>query len=444
MTPKNPGSFVCFFLLLAASTVAAEQPNFVVIFSDDAGYADFGFQPDVRKEMRNLTPNIDTIARDGVRFTNAYMSGCVCSPSRAGLMTGRYQQRFGHENNVPPGEQNGLSLAETFGAKRLQDAGYKTGLVGKWHLGYPEEFQPNQRGFDWFYGLLQGSRSYYPYKDPSRDRVIQETGKPTPEAGYVTDRFGDAACRFIEKHKEKPFFLFVSFTAPHGPREPRRSDRGRIAHIASVKRHDYAGLIVALDDNVGKILSALKKAGVEDKTLVVYTNDNGGSLKVGANNYPLRGGKGGLYEGGVRVPWAMRWPGKIQPGSVIDDPVIALDLIPTFLTAGGGKVDPAWKLDGISLTDRITGREQALPQRTFYWRQHGSRGSIAVRDGDWKLVYPRKEENAQPQLYDLREDIRETKDLAEENPDVVKSRLEKLAKWESQPEEPRWGPGHRK
>jgi len=402
--------------------------------------------------MQKLTPHIDSIARDGVRFTNAYMSGCVCSPSRAGLMTGRYQQRFGYDNNLPPGTQNGLSLKETFGAKRLQGLGYRTGLIGKWHLGYPAKFHPNRRGWNWFYGLLQGSRKYYPIKKPSPNRVIQENGKATDETGYVTDRFGDAACRFIAEHSafhkgaehsNEPFFLFVSFTAPHGPLQPRASDADRLAHIPDGKRRRYAGLVVALDDNVGKILVALKKAGLEKKTLVLFTNDNGGQTQTGANNDPLRGKKGTLWEGGVRVPWAMRWPGNIKAGLVIDDPVIALDLVPTFVTVAGGEIDPAWNLDGIDLTSRLKSPQEDLPARTLYWRQHGSRGPISLREGNWKLIYNRGQKNAQPQLFDLRRDIGESTDLANDKPDLVKSLMAKVFAWEKELREPLWGRGKR-
>ena len=247
---RLPTAFIIFSLCFS---VAQAKPNIVVLFADDAGYADFGFQPAVRKEMKQLTPHIDSIAAAGVRCSNAYMSGSVCSPSRAGLMTGRYQQRFGHDNNLPPGFQSGLPLSETFGAKRLQRLGYKTGLIGKWHLGYPANFHPNRRGFDWFYGCLQGSRSYFPYKKPHPYRVLQENGKPTPESGYVTDRLGDAACRFIAKNKKDTFYLFVSFTAPHGPLQAKKDDLDTLGHIRQVRRRKYAGLIKSLDDNVGKI-----------------------------------------------------------------------------------------------------------------------------------------------------------------------------------------------
>ncbi|MEM7231281.1 MAG: sulfatase-like hydrolase/transferase [Planctomycetota bacterium] len=432
-------------LLVSSSTlVAADRPNILVLYSDDNGYGDFGFQPDCVPEMKKLTPNIDSIARDGVRFTNAYMSGCVCSPSRAGLMTGRYQGRFGFDNNLPPGTPSGLPLTETFFAKRLQKAGYRTGLVGKWHLGYPQEYHPNRRGFEWFYGLLQGSRSYLPYVKPTAHRVIQEaTGvavKRTAESGYVTDRFGSAACRFIKSNSKRPFFLFVSFTASHGPNQPRSSDADRISHISPKKRRDHCGLTVALDDNVGRILRCLEEQGYDKNTLVVYTNDNGGATHTGARNNPLSGRKGELREGGVRVPMAMRWPGKIQAGSVIGDPVIALDFAPTFLTLGGVELRDDMKLDGVNLVDRVRGKTPSLPKRTFYWRKAGSKGHRALRDGNWKLVHRRKI-GAAPQLFDLSKDISESNDLAASKKDVVDALMKKLDVWETQLVEPLWGAG---
>jgi len=415
-------------------------PNIVVLFSDDAGYADFGFQPNCRKEMQALTPNIDRIAREGLRCSNAYVSGCVCSPSRAGLMTGRYQERFGFDNNLPPGAQNGLSLKETFGAKRLQQLGYKTALIGKWHLGYPDTFHPNRRGWDWFYGLLQGSRSYYPYEHPTPHRVFLDNTTPTPEEGYVTDRIGDAACRFIAEQKDQPFFLFVSFTAPHGPLQPKKEDLARLAHIQGGKRKKYAGLILSLDDNVGKILKALAQHGLSENTLVVFTNDNGGQTKTGANNAPLRGRKGQLYEGGIRVPWAVRWPAKIKPGTTIDDPVIAIDLIPTFVAAAGGQVDPEWKLDGINLLPLWTGKVNTLPTRDLFWRKGGSQGYQAVREGEWKL-YRDKTHVCPPELYHLSQDISEEHDVAADHPEIVTRLGKKLDQWDSELVPPLWGPG---
>lgn len=426
---------------MATLSMAADKPNIVILFSDDAGYADFGFQPDCEQDMKKLTPHIDTIARDGVRLSNAYMSGCVCSPSRAGLMTGRYQERFGYDNNLPPGFKGGVDLNETFGVKRLQKLGYKTGLIGKWHLGYPAEFHPNKRGYDWFYGLLQGSRPYFSIAKPSPHRVILDNDKPTKEEGYVTDRLGAAACRFISRHKDEPFYLFVSFTAPHGPLQPKQEDLARLAHIGEKRRKNYAGLIVSLDDNVGKILKSIKDNGIEDNTIVIFTNDNGGQTSTGAMNTPLKGKKGGLWEGGVRVPWAMRWPGKIKAGGVIDEPIISLDILPTFVEATGNRVGEGWNLDGRSFLPLLTGAAHSQPTRALHWRQHGSKGSISLREGKWKLIHNRGEAGAQPELYDLSQDPGESKNLAAQQPEVVAGLLVKMKDWEKQLKEPLWGAG---
>ena len=279
------------------SAPSAPRPNIVVLYSDDAGYADFGFQEAPAPELAKRTPHIDSIAKAGLRFTSAYMSGAVCSPSRAGLMTGRYQQRFGHERNIPPGYmQGGMSLREKTIADRLKARGYHTGLVGKWHLGYPADYHPNKRGFDWFYGLLQGSRPYVAMKKPTPHRVIQENGEATDEGGYVTDRFGDAAVRYLETRAKaespQPFFLFVSFTSPHGPLQAKAEDLETLKGIERPRRRRYAGLIKSLDDNVGKILAALDRLELAEDTLVVFTNDNGGQTQTGAVNTPLRGRKG--------------------------------------------------------------------------------------------------------------------------------------------------------
>ncbi|MBK1834183.1 sulfatase [Roseibacillus ishigakijimensis] len=429
---------IALLALVSSCLWADEKPNILVLYSDDAGYADFGFQPNCVPEIKELTPHIDSIAREGVRFSNAYMSGAVCSPSRAGLMTGRYQQRFGFDNNLPPGTKSGASLEETFAAKYLQDQGYRTGLVGKWHLGYPPEYHPNERGFDWFYGLLQGSRTFFPYEKPSPHRVILENKKATPEGGYITDRFGDAACQFIRREKENPFFLFVSFTAPHSPNQPKPEDADRTAHIAKASRRNHCGLTVALDDNIGKILACLEEQGLSEKTLVIFTNDNGGQTLTGADNTPLLGHKGQFTEGGLRVPMAMRWPGKIEAGSVIDDPVISLDFVPTFLQMAGGATELKKPLDGIDLLPRLTGEKSDLPERTLFWRSGGKGGRYAVRQGDWKLLRNGPDE---VQLFNLAADISESNNLAAEEPALVAKLQAELASWEAELVEPWWGPG---
>jgi len=415
------------------------RPNIVVLFADDAGYADFGFQSVTEDDIRALTPHIDSIATEGTRFTDFYMSGCVCSPSRAGLLTGRYQQRFGHEKNIPPGYMGGgMSLAETTMADHLRAAGYVTGLVGKWHLGYPDDYHPNERGFDEFYGCLQGSRSYYPIEDPSPHRVLLDNREPTPEGGYTTDRFGAAAVRFIEAHAAEPFFLFVSFTAPHGPLQAKDEDLAlpAIASIEKERRRKYVGLVKALDDNVGEILDALERVGLARDTLVVFTNDNGGQTQTGALNTPLRGKKGQLWEGGVRVPAAMRWPGVIAPGTVTEQVAISLDLLPTFLELAGAGPAKGAALDGQSLAPQLFGGDDPTT-RTLYWRSKGSSGPIALRHGSWKLVWTKR--TSEPELFDLSEDLSEAKDVAAEHPDLVLELQNRLNEWEAQLIEPLWG-----
>jgi arylsulfatase A-like enzyme len=279
-------------------------------------------------------------------------------------------------------------------------------------------------------------------KKVSPDRVLQKNGEATEEIGYVTDRLGDAACDFIRQNKQHPFYVFLSFTAPHGPLQPKADDVAKLAAIKAAKRRNYAGLLVSLDANVGKVLDCLKAEGLEENTIVVFTNDNGGQTQLGANNHPLKGHKGELTEGGVRVPWAIRWPGKIKPGSVIEEPIISLDLLPTFVELAGAKVEESWKLDGVSLAKRLQGGA-ALVERPLFWRQHGSSGNRSMRLGKWKLHHDRRA-GLKPELYDLSRDVSETKDLASVETERLKKMLEMLDAWESELTEPLWGPGARK
>lgn len=424
---------------LVASTIHAAQPNIVVLFSDDAGYADFGFQDKADPALAKLTPRITSLGTEGVVFSNAYVSGAVCSPSRAGTMTGRYQQRFGHDRNIPQNYmKGGLPLSEKFVGDRLRPLGYTTGLIGKWHLGYPEAYHPNRRGYDRFYGLLQGSRSYFPQPKNPPHQIFLRDEQATPEGGYTTDRIGDGACDFIRANKEKPFFLFVAFTAPHAPLQPKPEVLQAIGKIGNGKRTKYAGLVKSLDDNCGKILDCLNELGLADNTLVVFSNDNGGQTLTGANNFPLRGHKGQLWEGGIRVPMAMRWPAKITPGIVIDTPVISLDWLPTFVDASGNKTEAEWKLDGTSLLPLFRNPAAPLPSRPLFWRTNGSKGPIAVRDGDWKLINLRDKQPGSLELYHLKEDISESRNVAAEQPEKVKELQTLMATWEKELVEPLW------
>ena len=428
------------FLVTLCTFAGAAPPNIVVLFSDDAGYADFGFQAKADPALAKLTPRLTALAGEGIVFSNAYVSGAVCSPSRAGLFTGRYQQRFGHEKNIPQNYmKGGLPLSEKFIGDRLKPLGYATGLIGKWHLGYPAEYHPNRRGFDHFFGILQGARSYFPLKQQRPHQVFQLNGKATPEGGYTTDRIGDGACDFIRSNKSKPFFLFVAFTSPHGPLQPKPEDVKAIGKLGSPKRLNYAGLVKSLDDNCGKILDCLEKEGLAKNTLVVFSNDNGGQTQTGALNTPLRGHKGEVVEGGIRVPMAMRWPGVIPAGKTNDSPVISLDWLPTFVEAAGGKAEADWKLDGVSLLPMLKDPAAALPGRPLFWRTNGSKGPAAVREGDWKLVQLRgKKEGAAPELYHLKDDVSEARNLAAEQPEKVKALEAKLKAWEAGLVEPLW------
>ncbi len=429
------------FLLLASTLLAsaAEKPNVLVLFSDDAGYADFGFQAHADPALAALTPNLTRLAREGAVFRQAYVTGAVCSPSRAGALTGRYQQRFGHEKNIPAGYmKGGLPLQERLAGDRLKPLGYRTGLIGKWHLGYPQAYQPAQRGFDHFFGLLQGSRPYFPLKKIQPHTSFFNDGKPTPEAGYTTDRIGDGACAFIEANKDHPFFLFVSFTAPHGPLQAKPELLEKLKHIPEGKRRKYAALVANLDENCGRILARLDSLQLTGKTLVVFSNDNGGQTLTGALNTPLRGHKGQLTEGGIRVPMAMRLPGTIPPGLSIDTPVITLDWLPTFLELAGSKPDSAWKTDGLSLLPLLTGKPGNFPTRCLHWRTQGDQGPIAIREGDWKLILRVPSPKAGPQLYQLKNDVHESKNLAATHPEKLKDLQAKSDAWEATLARPLW------
>lgn len=390
----------------------ARRPNVVVIVSDDAGYADFSMHGGFP------TPRIDSIAAEGIRFTDAYVSGCVCSPTRAGLLTGRYQQRFGHETNIPPvlSPRNGLPLTEATFADRMRAGGYRTAAIGKWHLGYAPAFHPLSRGFDEFYGFLQGSRSYYPLTPATRLNELMRGREAVPETfAYLTDELAREAADTIEAHRDHPFFLYIAFNAVHAPHEalPADLDRGR---TLAPQRAEVAALTVALDRAVGCILDALAATGRADDTLVVFVNDNGGP--AGHDNGSLRGRKGTMWEGGIRVPCAMRWPAGLPRGRVVSEPVIALDILPTALAAAGIEFERS-TFDGVDLLPFLTGSTATAPHEVLHWRQ-GSRW--AVRAGSLKLV---KADDGQPRLFDLAVDRGEAHDLAADRPDDV-ARLRRL------------------
>lgn len=418
-------------LLQSCSREIETQPNIIVIFADDAGYADFSLNGNKLIQ----TPKIDAIAANGVKFTNAYVSGPVCSPSRAGLLTGRYQQRFGHEYNIGGNFTNtdpdsiGLAVSEKTIADYLKTEGYSTALVGKWHLGEKPQFHPNQRGFNEFFGMLKGGSPY----TTGKAKNIQRNGTPVEAMSlpYLTDAFGDEAVSFIERKGEEPFFLFLSFNAPHTPMHARADYLAEAKEqFETESRAVNAAMTRSLDENVGKVMQALRAQGLEENTLVIFTNDNGGAMPYNAsNNAPFSGTKGTFLEGGIHVPFIAQWPGKIEKGSVYKESIVTLDILPTALSAAGGHMPS--NLDGVNIMPYLEGRDES-PHESLFWRlgHHG-----AVRKGHWKLIWF---DDAPPRLHNLSNDVGEQIDLSEEEPELTQELLESFHRWESDLIKPVW------
>lgn len=426
------GLLVCGSMLAVTLLHAQKKPNIIVILSDDAGYADFSFQ----SKRLISTPNIDRVANEGVKFTNGYVTGAVSSPSRAGLLTGVYQAKFGHTINFIQGvkynlplDSLGLPTDQKLVGNYLKPLGYTTGIVGKWHLGNAPQFHPNKRGFDYFWGFLWGSSNY----DVNQKRTIEENGKPldTSTIPYTTDAIGTKSVDFIKSNKDKSFFLYVSFNAPHTPMQAKPELLERFTkELKDAKRALNASLTYTMDENVGKIYAALEELHLLENTIIVFTNDNGGQVEHSfADNYPLRGMKGDVYEGGIRVPMAISWKGKIKPGTVFETPVTTLDFLPSFIAAAGADVkNPAYsRLEGKNLMTMINNPEKNDYSRSLFWYVNKNKG--CMRKGDYKMVFL---PNRQPQLYNLKNDIGETKDLFATEKNIADKMSEEYMKWQKQ------------
>ncbi len=413
--------------MAGADPAGARQPNILVIVGDDMGYGDVSVQG--CKDM--ATPNIDSIARNGVRCSSGYVSGPYCSPTRAGLLTGRYQTRFGHEFN--PGAKDkdvgdGLPLEETTIADRFKAAGYATGIVGKWHLGYAPKFHPLKRGFQEHFGFLHGQHPYLPGKGTEILRGMDSVN----EKEYLTDAFGREAIAFVDRHKDKPFFLYLAFNAVHLPLQATDKYLKRFEAVTG-DRKIYCAMMSAMDDAIGNVLAKLKDAKLEEDTLIFFISDNGGPESNASNNGPLHGHKQTTWEGGIRVPWMVQWKGKLPAGKVYDRPVIQLDIQPTALAAAGVPAKEV-KFEGVKLLPYLNGADDKPPHEALFWR-FGKQ--TAVRMGDWKLTNANGSEGGK--LFNLKDDIGENIDQTAKHPDKVKELQAAWDEWNKSNIPPKWG-----
>ena len=437
----------CLLLVANAAIAQERRPNIVLIVADDLGYADVGIHG-----SRDIpTPNIDALAKAGIRFSDAYVTGPHCSPTRAGLLTGRYQQRFGHEVNMS-GPGLGLPTSETTMADRFREAGYRTALLGKWHLGADDRFHPLARGFDEFYGFLGGEHSYIE-SSPGGGNPLYEGRDRVEAAGYLTDVLTDRAVAFIRREKSRPFFLYLSYNAVHTPMQASEKYLSRFKNIANEQRRTYAAMLAALDDGIGRTLEALRAEGLDERTLIFFFSDNGGPTMPGttingASNAPLRGSKRQTWEGGIRVPFIIRWKGQLAAGKVDARPIVQLDVLPTALAAAGVAIKPEWKLDGVNLLPYVTGKNAGTPHAALYWRMFGH---MAIRKGPWKLVKSMEgplldADVANPdlsgaQLFNLAQDIGEQHDLSAAQPAKLKELTDDWLRWNRELPKPLWAPG---
>lgn len=426
----------------------ARQPNVLVIVADDLGYADLG----VHSGCEVPTPNLDRLANGGVRCTSGYVAAPYCSPSRAGFLTGRAPTRFGHEFNPHVGDEArlGLPLDQTTVADALRGAGYATALFGKWHQGFSPAHHPQSRGFDAFFGFLVGGHNFLLHRDAEpvfgsahshdliyRGREVQKLD------GYTTDLFTDEALAFMEQQAARPWFVCLAYNAVHTPLEIAPKFEARLpASVTDPDRRGYLSLLLGLDDAVGRVLEHLRRTGRERDTLVAFFSDNGGAGRKPylayntGRNTPLRGDKGQTLEGGIRVPFFLRWPGRLPAGATFDAPVSALDLLPTACAAAGAPV-PAG-VEGVNLLPHLTGAAQAAPHPALFWRFGPQK---AVRKGRWKLVDWRDFEaktSSGWQLYDLDRDPAEQHDLAARHPDVVAELRGEWERWDAGNVAPLW------
>ncbi len=433
-----------------------DRPNIVVILCDDLGYADVGFNG--AKDI--ATPQLDQLAAAGTIFTSAYVTHPFCGPSRMGLMSGRYPHSFGAPYNLPNSglgiqayNREGIDVNETLISTVLQDAGYYTGAIGKWHMGYEHQFHPNQRGFDEFYGFLGGGHQYCPDRyRPIYERQIragkstindyiaplEHNGKTVNETEYITDGLSREAVGFVEaaSAKDQPFFLYLAYNAPHSPLEAKVEDIARFAGIKDKKRQTYAAMVYAVDRGVGQLVQTLKDSGEFDDTLIVFLSDNGGKLGLGADNGPLREGKGSTHEGGYRVPMFFHWPGKVPAGDRYHHPVSALDFYPTFTRLADAEIPANKTLNGKDIwDDLLAGRSARQGEMIFALRHRSGYSDVGARRDAWKIC---RTAQTPWKLFNLDDDLGETHDLSAAYPEKVAAMVEQAERWSRDHTTPRW------
>jgi len=432
----------------AASKANTSSPNVIIIYADDMGYGDLSCYG--CKDIP--TPNIDQLAATGVRFTDGYVSAPQCAPSRVGLLSGKYQNRLGFEYNVPKDDpkysQLGFPAEEKTVGDLMKAQGYATGIIGKWHMGLAPELHPHKRGFDEFYGTLHGSSVFIPpfnmkakkMKGPNKpESDIERNGVEVDEKEYLTDAFTREAEAFIDKYHDKPFFLYLPYNAPHGPLQATEKYLNRFPDIENPKRKIYAAMVSALDDGVGRIMAKLKEYKLGENTLVFFISDNGATRKTSyGDNGPLRKWKGSLHEGGIRVPFIMNWKGTLPAGTVDSRQVIQLDATATAVDLAGGDISD---MNGVNLIPYILKQKDGVPHEQLFWRimswkysRTGEPYQKATRRGDWKLVLTEKKW----ELYNLKNDISEKKDVSAQYPELVEELKKSWKKWETTLQFPRF------
>ncbi len=415
-----------FGLARSGGAAPTEKPNVVIFLADDLGWHDVGFHG---SEIR--TPNIDRLATQGVRFERAY-SYPLCSPTRSGLMTGRSPMRLGTGYTViRPWSNFGIPVTERFLPQAFHDAGYQTAITGKWHLGHAyKQFLPRARGFDHAYGHLNGAIDYFTHE---REGGLDwnRNGKSVKEEGYTTFLLGAEAVQFIKKRdRKRPFFLYFPFNAPHAPLQAPPEFVNRYANIKEPKRRNFAAMTEALDTTVGNVLAALEDEGIADNTLVLFFSDNGGPIGSGASNTPLRGAKATAFEGGIRVPTVMRWPGHLKPGTTSQQVMSMMDYFPTLTAAAGIAPGNTLPFDGKNLWPAIMSGKVIPREDMFFSVGTMQRQSFSLHHGEWKLVRETlRNGETKNYLFRINEDPNETNDLAAKNPELTEELGRRIESW---------------